>query len=280
MQITFPYIIMIILHLSPAKIASRRIMTLDGGNESRNNKHHKKHVTIFGFHPDINETNDTSGTTCKDVDRYVRTHDNFGEDHFFHPRIEIEKGGELVGFDKNDLERLAKIFGAASEEDGEGHYHDITGIKNNNNNEDNYYIYNVPKKHFGSIDKVKSLVNADDYYKDFLHDGNKLQYDDIKFINGRFFNTKTGDIYDSNGDIIDNDPAYVTKVNEEMKTYIGSNVDGYQRSRISLKNDKTNGNAEKKIVIAEKITDTVDNILDLISNNGNGNVPKQKVPKQ
>ena len=270
---------MIILHLSPVKIASRKIMSLDGGNELRN-KHHKKHVAISDFHPDINQNNDTSGTISEYVDRFVRTHDNFGEDNLFHPRIEIEEGDELVGFDKNDLERLAKIFEVPSEEDGDGQYHDRTKIKNNNNNEDNYYIYNVPKDHFGSIDKVKSHVNVDDYYKDFLHDGNKLQYDDIKFINGRFFNTKTGDIYNNNGDIIDTDPAYVEKVNEEMKTYIDSNMDGYQRSRSLLKNDKTNVKAEKKIVIAENITDTIDNILDLISNNGNGNVPKEKVPKK
>ena len=127
---------------------------------------------------------------------------------------------------------------------------------------------------------MKSHVNLDNYYKDFLHYGNKLQYDDIKFINGRFFNTKTGDIYKNNGYIINSDPAYVEKVNEEIKTYIDSNMDGYQRSRSLLKNSKTNANAEKKIVIAEDITDTIDNILDLISNNGNRNFPKEKVPKQ
>ena len=65
-----------------------------------------------------------------------------------------------------------------------------------------------------------------------------------------------------------------------MKTFIDSNIDGYQRSRSLLKNDKTNVKAEKKIVIAENITDTIDNILDLISNNGNENVPKEKVPKK
>ena len=101
-----------------------------------------------------------------------------------------------------------------------------------------------------------------------------------KFINGRFFNTKTGDIYKNNGYIINSDPAYVEKVNEEIKTYIDSNMDGYQRSRSLLKNSKTNVNAEKKIVIAEDITDTIDNILDLISNNGNRNFPTEKVPKQ
>ena len=126
---------------------------------------------------------------------------------------------------------------------------------------------------------MKSHVHVDNYYKDFLHCGNKLQYDDIKFINGRFFNTKTGDIYNNNGDIIDSDPTYVEKVNEEMKTYIDSNMDDYQRLRSLLKNNKTNVNAEKKMVIAEDITDTIDNILDLILDNGKRNFPKERVPK-
>ena len=137
-----------------------------------------------------------------------------------------------------------------------------------------------PKDHFGNVDEVKSHVNVDNYYKDFLHYGNKLQYDDIKFINGRFFNTKTGDIYNNNGDIIDSDPAYVENVNEEMKTYIDSNMDDYQRLCSLLKNNKTNVNAEKKTFIVEDITDTIDNILDLILDNGKRNFPKERVPKQ
>ena len=69
--------------------------------------------------------------------------------NFFHPRTEIEEEDELVGFNKNDLERLAKIFEVVSAEDAEGQYHDRAEIKNNNNNnEDNYYICKVPKRSF------------------------------------------------------------------------------------------------------------------------------------
>ena len=44
-----------------------------------------------------------------------------------------------------------------------------------------------PKDHFGNVDERKSHVNFNNYYKDFLHYGNKLQYDDTKIYKWKIF---------------------------------------------------------------------------------------------